>query len=516
MNPAQEVTLPNFDLTYQPWIPARTLDGRSVLLSWRELLAQAHTLSGIDDSNPLITASLIRLTLALLYRALRPTGLTQLRTLLRAGQFDMGVLNAYLDQREHATRFDLFGPTPFFQVGDLEFARDTSVAKLAAERSSGNNKALFDHSLDDQPQTLSFAEAARQLVAHQAFSLCGGVSAGGLINFTDAVSPRPALMFVTGADLFQSLIGNLVIYKDEEGVAEDLAVWERPTLTLTALKAGQKHSLVPGEFARLYTWPSRAIKLFPSEDGVSRMFYASGWQANGTWRDPAVAYEIPKKKDAEQISVKFSLSKGFWRDFGALVPPSGRGLRPSVLGIAEQLEDVLSEKGALRITLLGQITRPGKPVVEAWRTETYPLPLTLLEREVVRVALADATTLSEEVHRAIRNAGHAITQGLADGDIAWKMLENLPLERIYWATLETRFTEFLTRLATEEPLEDVFNWWTTQVLLTVREAFRLTRRALGHGGREIRAVMEGEGQLLRELKKIQLKEKYLALFKGAA
>ena len=503
----------DFDLIERAWIPARTLSGEPVLLGLRALLARAHELRGIEDASPLVSAALNRLTLALLYRALRPTKLSQLRALLEAGRFNMNVIDPHLD--EHRPRFELFGQKPFFQVGNLKFTEDTSVAKLAVERSSGNNKALFDHSLDGRPPTLSYAEAARLLVAHQAFALSGGRSAGGLAYNSDAPSPRAALIFVTGTNLLETLVGNLIPYKDEEAAAEDLALWEQPEVTLASLLAGQQRPLGPGEFARLYTWPSRTVRLLPTEQGVSRMFYGSGWQAVGTWRDPAVAYEKPQKADADFVSVKFNREKGFWRDFGALVPPDAQD-RPRVLSVAEEFSEFLAPNGVLRLTLLGQVVRPGKAVVDAWRSETYPLPLSLLHSDQVRRSLNEATKRAEEVGEAVHSAGYALAQNLADSEIAGKLLQNLPLERTYWATLETLFPNFLTQLAQMTDSDAAYESWTDQVLLTVREAFRVTRRALGHRGQEIKAVVAGEYRLERELKKIGLWDKYKSLRQEAS
>src|SRR5207253_10481437 len=74
-------------------------------------------------------------------------------------------------------RFDLFDEErPFYQVPPIEGVERRSVAILAAERASGNNATLFDHSVDDDPAALTCAEAARFLVATQAYAIGFGKS----------------------------------------------------------------------------------------------------------------------------------------------------------------------------------------------------------------------------------------------------------------------------------------------------------------------------------------------------
>ena len=52
---------------------------------------------------------------------------------------------------------------PFYQVPGFDIGTPHPVHKLALERSAGNNKILFDHRMDDEPELVSLAEAARML-----------------------------------------------------------------------------------------------------------------------------------------------------------------------------------------------------------------------------------------------------------------------------------------------------------------------------------------------------------------
>jgi CRISPR system Cascade subunit CasA len=501
-----------FNVLHDPWIPVRNLHGQPETLGILETFARAHELRSIEDASPLVVSSLQRLLLAFLYRTLKPTGVSRVVALLEADRFDTVALNKYLEGIPKS-RFDLFGETPFYQVGDLEFEKDTSIAKLAVERSSGNNKVLFDHSVDDRAPRLNVAEAARWLVTHQAFSLCGGISSGGLMNFTDAPSPRGAQVFIQGANLHQTLCANLVPYKDGFEVS-DHAIWELPPITYAGLKAKQTRALHKFEFAKLFTWPSRAIKLRPIDNMVDRVFYASGWQAVGTWRDPMCAYNPPKKADSEPSVVRFSLDKSFWQDFDALVPPEA-DYRPQVLLLDEQMRKDLEHDDALQITMLGQVARPGKPVVDAWRAEQYPLPTRLLEDETRRQKIGDATQHADDVGSAIRGAGYVLAMNLADTEAAGDLLGSLPLLREYWGNLERSFRIFLVKLGSSESPEIALTWWIDQLLLTVKSAMSTTRKALGYRGFEIKAFLEAESKLNLELHKLHLLERFKNIGKEA-
>ncbi|WP_297563486.1 type I-E CRISPR-associated protein Cse1/CasA [Meiothermus sp.] len=493
-----------FDLIQERWILVRTLDGKPDMVGLSELFRRARQLRAVEDASPLVVASLYRLLLAIVHRAIQgPLGLSDVQRLLEQGCFSPAV-EQYLEK--YSSRFFLFGPEPFFQVGDLKL-KSTSIAKLAVERSSGNNKALFDHSLDDQPPAISYAEAARWLVAHQAFSLCGGVAGGGLMNFTDAPSPRGALVFVLGENLFQTLVANLVWYTDEEDVEEDTPSWEEPAVTYETLQKGQVRSL-QGDVCpvRLYTWQSRAIRLIPEDGLVRTIMYTSGFQAKGVFRDPALAYQKPRKGDADRIPVRFSLEKAFWRDFQALVPPNA-DLMPQILRQVnhDELRPYLVPRGELRLQILGQVARPGKPVVDAWNNEVYPLPLSVLADEQKRIKIGQATQLAEDIGKALRGAGYVLARELSDAELAGDVLDNLPLMRVYWSRLEVEFTHFLSGLGRADDPEVPYREWTQNLVDTAWQAYNLTRRAIGNSALERRAVLMGEDKLHRELLTLGLK-----------
>ena len=188
-----------FNLITDHWIPCIRADGTRVELGLRETLAQAQVLREIRGDTPLETAALHRLLLTVLHRVFGPRNATEWRKLWQRREhgFDMVALDAYLQQWQ--PRFDLFDPKqPFMQVRDPRVA-DKSLTSLVLHMASGNNGTLFDHHLDGFDITLSPAQAARALLASQAFGI-GGLS-GLPEKFTDAPCAKGILFFAQGLSL---------------------------------------------------------------------------------------------------------------------------------------------------------------------------------------------------------------------------------------------------------------------------------------------------------------------------
>jgi CRISPR system Cascade subunit CasA len=511
--------LTNFNVLHDPWIPVRGIDGQPRMLGILETLERAHEIRSIEDASPLVVSSLHRLLLAFLYRAFKPTGVSHVVRLLEEGKFDRARLELYLEKIP-SERFDLFGSAPFYQVGDLEFERDTSIAKLAVERSSGNNKALFDHSVDLQPLSLDIAEAIRWLVAHQSFCLGGGKSSGNLKNFTDAPSPRGAQVFISGENLHETLCRNFVPYPDELEES-DYAIWEIAPITHTSLLSGQSRALHKFEFAKLFTWQSRAVKFIQDEDHFSRVFYASGWSDVGSLRDPMCAYSPSVSLGGNPLVVKFSLEKSFWRDFDSLFPPEDE-YRPQVILLSEAINEKLDLDSFLKILVMGQVTRKDA-AVDNWKVEEFPLPNHLFGDKTFPQIITSATRIADEVGQSVSESSKVLARYLLGFDqkrLNKKqqsqidlLLQSFPLLREYWSNLEAHFRLFLTKLGEKVSPDTVLDWWSDQVLLTVEEAMRTTRKALGFRAFEIKAFLEAESKLALELHKLNLLERYRNLHK---
>ena len=63
---------PTFNLLDEPWIPCLDTRGRVVEMGLRETLLQAHTLRSVAGDTPVISAAILRLLMAVIYRAMGP------------------------------------------------------------------------------------------------------------------------------------------------------------------------------------------------------------------------------------------------------------------------------------------------------------------------------------------------------------------------------------------------------------------------------------------------------------
>lgn len=441
----------NYSLIHEPWIPIRSSAGSLVHLGIREALVQAHLLQFVEDSNPLVVASVFRILLAILHRAVEgPTDLEHRMEIFDAGAFDTKLIDDYLQR--HENRFHLLGIDPFFQVGDLALDKSTALGKLAVERSSGNNKALFDHTLDGKPKKYGLAEAARVLIAHQAFSLCGGVSGGGFKNFTDAASPRGAIIIPQGHNFFETLVASLLPYQEDSVRKQDLPIWEREPLTQSRLKESQQGPMIAGP-AGLYSWPSRAIRLLRSDaDTIQQCYYASGLIPVAAPTDPAVSYR--HNKEGLRSPVKVDANKAIWRDLCSLVPPNSTD-GAGIVSALDRLGRKLRVGRIQPLLILGQSAKPGKPVVESWTSTSLPLPESWLESEssMLGTNTQKALDYSEEVVRALKDAVRTAAAEFSDKEKAGSIVDSVSIDQEYWAQLQSVFYQALPRFSAPESLE---------------------------------------------------------------
>jgi len=314
----------SFDLTAQPWIPCITKQGQTVEVSLRQLFAEAHEVGEVSGESPMVTAALYRLLLAILHRVYNgPQDKEEWGLLWTPGQFDAARLAAYLDR--YQDRFDLFHPVrPFFQAKD-ERVKLKSVTSLIHDVASGNNGTLFDHHLDQDGLALSPAQAARYLIAAQAFGLAG------LSGLEDKFSYAPCvggvLFFVQGDTLFQTLLLNCIAYDDYSPIPRqtgDAPAWEMDN------PYDPKQRTIAKGYLDYLTWQNRRVWLKPERVGerlmVREMTMAPGLKLEGGIANPLIYYRIDEKRGA--LPLRFSEARALWRDSSALFRLRHEGHRP--------------------------------------------------------------------------------------------------------------------------------------------------------------------------------------------
>ncbi len=476
-----------FNLLEEPWIPVLR-DGRVEEVSLGEVLLRAEGIQRLETPSPLEEAALHRLLLALLHRALGgPKDLDQALDWLEEG-FPLEPVQAYLDR--YHSRFYLFHEeAPFFQIPDLPEKDPLPWTKLLPERASGNNPTLFDHSTEDWVPPLSYAEAARALLVHQAFVPGGLLKRLGVTSAKGAPLAGAACFLAVGKTLRETLLLNLVAYEPQG----DEALWELPPLRTQDVEGERTVWPLTG-VARVYTWPSRGVRLLDEGQGVRFMAYGPGVRPEEVaFRDPMVAYRQGKN---QVLPLRLSVERSFWRDFGALLPGAG-GVWPATLEWASALE----REGRLRAQLrvLGQVADQAK-ILDV-RREVYPLPPGLLDPRA-QEDLDFALKRAEEGGKALRGLAYRLARevlGEKDARELEAFTRSLPLERFYWHALDRAFPGFLEQAGQKGAREA----WKEALEKAVMESWRATRVFVGTQGRHLRALARGEGVLAGILQEVR-------------
>jgi CRISPR system Cascade subunit CasA len=497
---------PTFDLLQSPWVPCIQSDGTPIELGLRDVLAQAHQLRELHSESPLVTAALYRLLLAVLHRVFGPANPNEWAALWTAGRWDVARLEAYLDRWHH--RFDLFDPEhPFYQAPD-ERVKPKSVVSLIHDVASGNNPTLFDHHTEAEGITLAPAQAARMLVAAQAFGL-GGLS-GLPQKFTDAPCAGGVIFLVQGETLFETLALNLVRYVDDAPLPrwpDDRPAWEMDD-PFTPDRS------LPRGYLDYLTWQNRRILLLPeatTDDIVVRQVtIAPALRLESNVLDPMKHYRKDKKRGP--LPLLFTEGRALWRDSAVLFRLHDEGYQPpqAFRWLAALVgEDCLSKSQTRRYLALGMSKKQAK--VNFYRSERMPLSLDYLVRkelvEALETALAMAESTAHQLWGATRTLATLILSPEADVESARQparedldsLTHQWAVERRYWSRLEIPFRETMEALpaGAEEALER----WRATILRTAWRAFGQVTDNLGYDPHTLKAVVRARDQLAAGLGK---------------
>ena len=498
---------PTFNLLAEPWIPSIGGDGRRIELGLRDTLVRAHELRELVGESPLVTAALHRLLLAVLHRAVDgPADPDEWANLWEAKGWHPGQLDAYLEPWQH--RFDLFAPDrPFYQAAD-ERVKPKSVTSLIHQVASGNNPVLFDHHTDAVGIALPPAQAARMLVAAQAFGL-GGLS-GIPQKFTDAPCAGGIVFLVQGDNLFETLALNLLPYPHEtvmRHVDDDQPAWE-----MDDPFAGDR--AFPHGYLDYLTWQNRRVLYVPDAmngDAVIRkMTVGPALRLDNSVTNPMLHYRLDKKLGPRPTA--FREGRALWRDSASLLELHDEGLKPpqAFRWLAELVyEGVLSRSQTRRYLAMGMCKKQAK--VNFYRSERMPLPLRYLQERKLVEALKDAVRMAEDTARQLWGAARTLATYVlspqADADSGRqparedldKLTQQWAVERRYWSRLEVSFREMVSALPAyrDEALAD----WRKTLYRAAWAAFDPLAKDLGHDPQALKAVVRARDQLAAGLAK---------------
>jgi CRISPR system Cascade subunit CasA len=519
-----------FDLVDQPWLPCRRGPRQALEeVSLSEALMRAHDFQELMGDNPLVTVAAHRLLLAILHRCFGPADAKAWGALWRGGRFPAEPIQKYLDAWRH--RFDLFHPErPFYQA-PLGFDRARSIACLMFQ--ADNNPTLFDHTTTDAPPALRPAEAARHILAYQAFDFGGIKSAeNGKESAKAAPLNQCATVLVRGANLFQSLMLNLHRYAPEHGApfrfdgTKDAPAWEQADVTRSVDR-------YPLGYLDILTYQSRRLLLKPelSETGelvVLSTVLMKGYQVPEGHKWQGKETMVPFRRNLKAKSaddpwppVKFMEGRLFFRDSLALVQSASGDVAPPM--VMDWLRELmagghLEEAQVLPVDVLGFTVDRAKPLF--WKHERFPLPLVLLNSEVLVEGLKEMLEASETGGKAVRRAVYFAAELLlaptADQDNGrqpdrsevGRLADSMSPEASYWSLLEPEFHRHVLDLSRskDDEIDSLLDRWFLQVEGAARRSFDEGLRSLDVSGRSLKAAARGRQTLERALRSLQKTE----------
>ena len=377
---ASKAVEPHFNLATDPWIPVIYHDGVCREVSIEALFRDVNQIRETSGDSPQQVEPILRLLLAILYRQLSQGGTKTEDALLdwwgetwENGHFDLDGIVAYLSSVRD--RFDLFDSScPFYQVAGLEYAdKDPDgVDELIADVPK-SDKFLFSLRNRNRIDGLSFAEASRWLIFQQAYATAGiktPVKGNTHVKSGKVYPPKGAVgtgmlgaeggMFLEGANLFQTLMINLVLFDNARGgrpivgCEEDVPSWERGEISpdYRIPSPGEPYGPV-----QCYTWQSRRMRLVPNDDGTRVIGVIScygdipvvmdkeGSEPMTAWRTSTSQQKSLGLSYVPRLPKSHDPTRAIWRGLASIVSVGQDGdLRPGVVRWIERLryEEVLS------------------------------------------------------------------------------------------------------------------------------------------------------------------------------
>ena len=302
-SPKATYTEPHFNLLDKPFIPVVYTDNTEGTLSLKGVFAEAHRVKYLDYDSDVYSTAVIRLLLAVMYRAYNTEYLTRdkedlmslHRYLSNSEKFD-NIIEEYLEGWRD--RFDLFSDTyPFYQtVGLVKADKKEPYRKIRTKIAEvpKDEKFFFTDRSRQEAETIDFAEAANLLIYLQNYDVQGihgdvlndngkplyhkneYSSVEPVVNKKEKdlyqLTPELAVMqtfYLEGETLYDTLVRNFATYDVYRGTffvgnESDSAQWEEPAENFS--RKGKYVKFVGG-VADLFTLRNRGLTLKTTPDG---------------------------------------------------------------------------------------------------------------------------------------------------------------------------------------------------------------------------------------------------------
>lgn len=483
---------PSFDLIEEPWIACLLRTGKPEELSLRAIFHRADEVRTITGEGPQQTFALLRLLLAILYRALDEDYETpeDWEPLWRDG-LPLERIDAYLDR--HRSRFDLLHPThPFLQVADLRTGKGEFKDASPLVFDLPSNAKMFTTRSGSRAASLGYAEAARSLVARLAFDTSGiksgavgdeRVKGGRGYPLGVAWAGQLGGVFAEGTTLDETLLLNLVapelLFRNAPD--DDLPPWERDPL---GPGVDDRTVTRPTGPVDLYTWSARRIRLIAEDGRITGSLIGYGdvlTPQNRHYQEPLSAWRFSRpqaqklKLDTVYMPREHSPERAIWRGISALVvrreakegAQAAATLPPVLVTWLQRLrdDDMIAADQAVRLRAIGVVYGSQQSVVEDVLDDSMSVAVAVLREDdtLLAVTAETAVTRAEEGVRALATlAGNLAVAagGTADGPRDRAMEEG-------YAALDAPFRRWLTTLKPGIDTEAADEEWDAEARRTI-------------------------------------------------
>jgi len=339
------------NLIHDPWIPVLFGDGRHELVSLDTLFRDSDRIRDLSATPPQRIA-LMRLLICIVQAAL--DGPENEEDWLDCRLRIVPAACDYLETR--VAKFDLFGPNPFLQIGDLEVTagkdNDKAVDKLALELAHGYNNALFDNGTCAEGRVFPNRWKGVNLLTFLNF--CPGGKVGQAVwkgvPSSDSTFAAPCLdiahTYVLGATILETIHYNLLTKNGQStGIVSRPMAWGAPVWDVPPAgprDADAMHNALQTYLGRLVPL-SRLIRLQKKREGrrciVGPLPQKYKLERLPLYREPAAT--IKTSKGGAMYYLNPSPDKHIWRELGAILSLSADEKEnvwgPCVLGRIKQL-----------------------------------------------------------------------------------------------------------------------------------------------------------------------------------
>lgn len=431
-----------FCLVNDPWILVSRTDGSSDEVSLRDLLLDAGTIRSIDGDIPQQALPILRLALAVLYRAYCSEAeydddkYDLWERLWKSQRFESELINKYL--MLWRGNFQLYGSDhPFMQVSGLTYAdKDYDrIGEMIADVPKPD-KCLFDLRDSRQLESISLDEAARWLVFFQAYDVAGiktPVTGNKHVTSGKVYPPKGMVgtgflgvlggVFLEGENLFQTLLLNWVLVDKASdqvllGNDDDLPSWERP------MPPADLCVVDPTGPCELMTWQSRRVRLVLDEAGrrvVGQVScYGDTTTANDNQRIEMMTSWRPSKAQQKKLSTSYlpwmpvmhDPSKALWRSLAAIIAQGGNNkgsdgdFRPGVIRWVETLQEDGDVSSSITVHAQGMAYGTQSSVFSDAIDDTFSVDVSMLrhDSEAARKAVEVVSQADSAVYCLVKFA----------------------------------------------------------------------------------------------------------------